>query len=191
MVTKPEHSNITIEEWLAHEQATGIKHEYIDGEIYAMSGGTLRHARLIQRCMKTLDNQIDNDTCEVLPGELRIRITATKYVYPDAIVVCGEPNIADDDVSALTNPTLIVEVTSPSSRSYDRGLKAEYYYNVSSVQAYLVVEQSRPYATLFLRKANAWEVTYYDGRDAIVPIAPLDSKLSLADIYEGISFEDA
>jgi len=82
MVTNPEKQNYTIEEWLAHEKATGIKHEYIDGEIYAMSGGTLRHARLIYRCMKAIDAHLDSEQCEVLPGELRVKINDTTYVYP-------------------------------------------------------------------------------------------------------------
>ena len=116
----------TVEEYLAFEQTSEIKHEYIDGEIYAMSGGTENHALIMMAISGFLYQKLSGTSCRGYPSEMRVKISDTKYVYPDLSVVCGESIFADEKRTMLTNPTLVVEVTSPSSRSYDMTQKAEH-----------------------------------------------------------------
>ncbi|MEO1166881.1 MAG: Uma2 family endonuclease [Chloroflexota bacterium] len=190
MVTKPERNDYTVEEWLAHQEATDRRYDYIDGEIYAMSGGTLRHGKIAGRVVTALNNGLQGKGCTVYTSDVAVKISDTKYVYPDASALCGEPIPADEAGTMLANPTVVVEVVSKSSAYYDRGLKADYYLSVPSISAYLVIDQNRPYAILHTKQNNQWVLTSFQGIDAVVPIDSLDTMLALKDVYDGIVFED-
>src|SRR5689334_162006 len=111
---------LSVQEYLRLERQAETKSEYLDGEMVAMTGGTLRHNRIITNVVRELSNQLHERTCEVFPNDLRVRIPSTNaYVYPDTTVVCGEPRVEDSYHDTLLNPTLIVEVLSPSTEGYD------------------------------------------------------------------------
>lgn len=189
MVTKPQKQHYTIEEWVAIEKATGIRHEYIDGEIYAMSGGTLRHGEISGKVSTALNNRLSGKGCHVYSSDVAVRISDTKYVYPDASALCGKPIPADDAETRLTNPTLVAEVVSKSSAYYDLGEKADYYFSVSSIQTYLVIDQNKPHVRVYTKDEKSWSVVSYAGRDAIVPVPSLDIELCLSELYLDIEFE--
>lgn len=180
----------TFEEYLAYEEETGIKHEYLDGEIYAMTGGTKKHAVISTNCTRVIGNQILDSGCYVTNSEMRVQISPTKFVYPDFVVVCGKDEFMDDKEITLLNPTLVAEVISESSEKYDRGLKSEYYRSVTSLKHYLIVEQNRVYVQLYTRgEDDKWIFQEFNQRDMTVPLDAIGVTLAINDVYRGFTFE--
>ena len=181
---------MTVADYLAYEEESEIKHEYIDGEIYPMTGGTLRHATIIMNTGGELRQRLKGRDCTVISSDMRIRVSPSRYVYPDLSVVCGDP-VTDDKSMTLFNPTMIVEVTSPSSVDYDRVIKRDYYETIPSIQAYLVIDQHRVLVELYMRREGGWLLHRFSDLDAEVPLAPLGCDLPLADICDGIQLDAA
>ena len=181
---------MTVAEYLAFEEGSEIKHEYIDGELYPMTGGTLNHSTIMMNVGGALWQRLRGTDCQALSSDMRIRISPTRYVYPDVSVVCGEPATEYKSLTLL-NPTLVVEVTSPSSIDSDRVIKRDFYETISSVQAYLVIDQHRALVELYTRAEGGWLLQRFSDLDAEVPLAPLNCDLPLADIYDGITFDAA
>jgi len=121
MATNPVPRKWTVEEYLAYEEETGIKHEYIDGEIYAMSGGTENHSLITMNTTFAVQSQLRGSSCRVHSSDMRIKISDLRYFFPEFSVVCGKAEFDDEKRTMLTNPTLVCEVLSPSSQDNDRG----------------------------------------------------------------------
>jgi len=189
MAMKPVKRTWTIAEYLAYELETGIKHEYIDGEIYAMTGGTENHSKIKVNTLIALGKQLTQaTTCSIYDSDMRIKITDVKYVYPDMSVVCGESVFADEEHTMLTNPTLVVEVLSATSANYDKGTKADYYLSLPSLQAYLLLAQDRAHAQLYTRHEAGWLLREFKGLEAIVPLESINCTLALSEAYRNIQF---
>jgi Uma2 family endonuclease len=135
-----ERSKLTPEEYLAWERLQPYKHEYFDGDVFAMSGGTPRHNRLSSSINAALVSSLGT-RCSVFTSDQRLRVQDRRYVYPDVVVVCGPPVVEHDDV--ITNPTIVVEVLSQSTEQYDRGLKWDGYQTRASLTDYVLVSQDR------------------------------------------------
>ena len=179
----------TVEEYLAYEEETQIRHEFIDGEIYAMAGGSIRHGDIIMNLSLALGQRLRGSRCRPLPSDIRMKISETKYVYPDLSFICQPRSVSDSKEIMVTSPIMVIEVTSPSSKNYDLGLKAEFYQSLPSLQAYLVVDQDRRYATLRLRREHFWATYKFEEPDAVIPLDVLDCELPLSEVYEGIEFD--
>ena len=177
---------MTVAEYFAFDEASEIKHEYIDGEIFPMTGGTLNHALIMVNAVGALWQRLKGTDCRVLSSDMRNRINPTRYVYPDFSVVCGDP-ATDEGAVTLWNPTLIGEVTSPSSMDYDRGLKRRFYHSMASLQVYLVIDQHRVHVELHERQDGGWLQREFSDLDAVIPLPALDCEIPLAEIYDGIS----
>jgi len=134
---------LSVEEYLAFERAADNKHEYDDGEIIAFAGASRQHNLVGGNTFRHLGNQLEGRPCEVYMTEMLVRIATTKYVYPDVVVVCDEPEFADEEFDILLNPTVIIEVLSPTTESRDRGDKLQYYGALERVKDYLLVAQDR------------------------------------------------
>lgn len=186
MASDPVKRRWTVEEYLAYEVETGIKHEYIDGEIYAMSGGSGDHALIMMNCGAELNLQLRGSQCRVYSSDLKVKISDSKYVYPDLSVVCNEAEYADDQRSILLNPIMVVEVVSPSSASYDRGSKLDFYRSVSSIQAYLILEQATAKAHLYSRENDKWLFQSFSGLETVVPLPLIDCQLAMDEVYRGV-----
>ena len=180
---------MTVEEYIAYDEATDIRYEYIDGEIHPLSGGTLYHGLIMANASGELRQRLKGSDCRVISSDMRNRVNRTRYVYPDFSVVCGEP-VTDERAVNLWNPTLVAEVTSPSSIDRDRGEKLLYYQSIASLQIYLVIDQHRVFVELYERQNDGWRRREYHDLEAIVPLKILDCDLPLAEIYDGIEFED-
>ena len=178
----------TAQEFLAFEAASAFKHELINGEVYDMSGGTGEHSQIAANIIFSLMSLLETSSCRVNTSDMMLKVRDDRYLYPDVSVVCGQPEYEDDSRLALVNPTLVVEVTSPSSAEADRGSKRESYMNLPSVQAYLVIDQHRIYAELYQRAAVGWRMQVLTSEDDVISIAALDIQLPLATIFRGISF---
>ena len=191
MVSNPIQQYWTVEEYLAYEQETDIRHEYIDGEIFAMAGGTENHSLITANALTEVSYQLRGSSCRAYTSDLRVKISDKKYVYPDFSVVCGEAEFADDNHTMLTNPVLVVEVTSPSSMSYDKIVKRDFYLTLPSLQGYLIIDQHRIFAELYTRKEIDWRIRQYMSIADIIQLEMLNCTLALTEVYRGIVFESA
>lgn len=175
---------MTHAEYCAFEREAAVKHEYLAGEVFAMTGGTLEHSRLAAQIGHLLLSALAGGPCRVLSADARVRIEDVDVdVYPDLSVVCGPPETAASDDHALLNPTLVVEILSKSTEAYDRGLKASYYRRIPSLKAYLLVAQDRPMLELQLRESGDRWVIVEAGPGQRLTIAPLGVELDVDAIY--------
>jgi Uma2 family endonuclease len=164
--------NHTYEDYLAFEGASLTKHEYCDGEIYAMAGGTIEHGALMTAAAVSLRQQLPS-TCYVLSSDVRIRIQASDLsTYPDVSVVCGQPERDARDATAMTNPTVVVEVTSPSSKDYDQGEKLSHYKQLPSLRAVLIIAFETKKITVVERSPAGWMRTEFRGGEIAVVVEP-------------------
>lgn len=179
-------AGVTVGEYLAMENSSPERHEYLDGVIYAMSGASPRHNLLVGNLHGMLRAGLRGRPCVMLPEGQRIFVPATGlYTYSDALVVCEGPRFHSEDPRSLTNPRVICEVLSPSTEAYDRGEKFQNYQSIASLQEYVIVEQHRPRVEHFLRRSNdQWLLTGYDGAAAVVALTTLGVSLSVAELYE-------
>jgi len=178
----------TYEEYLRALEVSGVKLEYCDGEIYAMAGGTPAHADLAASILRLLGNALLG-RCRVSSSDLRVRIEATDLTtFPDATVVCGERLLSKLDRHAVVNPSVLVEVTSPSSEDYDRGEKLSQYKQLPSLRAVLIVSHRRPQVTVVERTAGGWQEREVRSGGNVTLGAP-DLSLSVDELYAGINLE--
>ncbi len=177
---------MTVAEYLAFDETSEIRNEYIDGVIIPMTGGTGNHSAIIAYAIVALANALGEQDCVVRSSDMRVRIDKTKFVYPDISVVCGESIFEDQNETILLNPTVVLEVTSPSSLARDHVDKVAYYSAVPSIQGYLILDQTRVFAEWHRRGQDGWQLRQYASRDDLIPLEPLGCRLALAQIYRGI-----
>jgi Uma2 family endonuclease len=140
----------TVGDYLKLENHSPIRHEFVRGLIIAMTGGSINHARLVTAVGAQLATQLRGRSCEAFGSELRIRVAGDELIfYPDASVVCTQPIIDIEDEHAINNPTVLVEVTSPSSATYDRGEKFSFYQLIETLREYVVVSHTQRLVELF------------------------------------------
>ena len=181
---------LTPEEYLDWEAEQQIRHEYIDGEVYAMAGGTINHHRIARNILNTLTNQLKKRPCEVFGSDVKIRIDkANVFRYPDVSGLCGPIVHHDSEKDAYCNPALIVEVLSPSTEALDRGEKFNLYRLLDSFVEYLLVRQDRMEVELVSRESvHQWTSTIYNEAADVVTLRTLGCSLTLEDIYEKVEF---
>ncbi len=172
-------------DYLAFEAGAATKHEYVNGAVVAMAGGSFEHARLQGRLALRFGLLAEAAGCDVLSSDARVRIVATgRSTYPDLTVVCGDRVPAEDDADATTNPVLVVEVPSKTTAESDRGEKWAHYQRLPSLRAYLLVSQDESRLELFERAEEAATWTYREARaGASLPIAALGGTLDVDDVY--------
>jgi Uma2 family endonuclease len=172
----------TLEDYWAVELASPLRHEYVRGAIYAMAGGTPRHNEIAANVQHALRNALEDTGCRPVGSDQRIRTVEGEYTYADVSVFCGSIDVAPGPPpDTATNPVLLVEVLSGSTRAYDHGDKREMYQRIPSVRAIWLVEPDEPHVTVWTRTADGWTATTYDDRTAEVPA--LERSVSLADVY--------
>jgi Uma2 family endonuclease len=171
----------TYEQYLSLEEGSSVRHEYLDGEIYAMAGGTPGHAVLAATVIRLLGPLPAG--CRAATSDLRVRIPSTGLsTYPDVAVICGRTERAADDRLAVVNPVLLVEITSESTEDYDRGDKLRHYQELPSVQEVLFVSHREPRLTLHRRTDTGWVVVdAHEGQT--VTLAGLQVSLTVDDVY--------
>lgn len=191
MSTAEQLMRMTEEEYLAFDRAAiGVKHEYFNGEVYAMSGGGFDHSVISANVTAALHSRFRGKPCQVTQSDMRLKISETKaYVYPDVMVVCGKPALLGKADDLLTNPTVVVEVLSPSTASHDKNAKFAHYRKMPSVQDILFVDSQSLSVEAYRRSAGeTWLLTAHDTRETAVTLS-LDVSLPMAELYEGIEFE--
>ncbi len=180
---------LTPEEYLDFERKATTKHEYVNGQIFAMSGASFAHNFITANTANQLYNQLIDSECQVVTNDMRMKAIETEsYFYPDIVVVCGEPRAEDDTFDTLLNPTLIVEVLSPSTAAYDRGEKFAHYQQIASLQAYILVSQDKIRVEHYCREETEWRRADFQGLEEVLPLSSIDCELRLQDIYRRVRF---
>ena len=179
----------TYAEYLALEEESSVRHEFLDGEIYAMAGGSPDHAALAASMIGILRSQLPPG-CRAFTSDLRVRIAPTGLTtYPDAAVVCGPTQRSPEDPLAVTNPVLVVEVTSASTEEYDRGEKQRHYTSLPSVREVLIASHRTPELTLHRREGIGWTVVNA-GPGGVLRLTSVPAEIAVDEVYrEGL--EDA
>ena len=186
-------TKVTEEEYLAIDRAAEVRSEFFDGEMFAMSGGSMRHARLQRNIIVELHARLFGGKCEVFTSDFRVRISPGRmYAYPDVTVVCGKPLLADERQDILLNPTVIIEVLSPSTEQYDRGVKFQYYRGIESLKDYLLVDQNQVRIEQYTRgDASTWTLRDFQRPEDELRIDSIGVSLTLARIYDRIELPNA
>ena len=184
MPTTARRVHYTYPEYIALEEESSVRHEYLDGEIYAMAGGSPDHAALAAAIIALLGRQLPPG-CRVFTSDLRLRMPATGLsTYPDAAVVCGRTLRAQDDPLAVVNPVLVVEVTSPSTEDYDQGEKLRHYKGLASLREVVIVSHREPRLTIHRRQDGEWsEETARPGQTLL--LESLTTRIAVDDVYRG------
>jgi Uma2 family endonuclease len=181
----------TPEEYLAMESAAEYKSEYIDGEIYAMSGGSEAHILITDNIGAELRSQFKGRPCRAYTSEMRVRVSPKRmYTYPDVVAVCEPRQFTDEHRDTLLNPNVIFEVLSPSTEKYDRTFKFDRYTQLESLTDYVLVAQDSVRVEHFVRDGERWLFSVITDLNASIHLASIDCTLALAEIYDNVEFPD-
>lgn len=184
------------EEYISFERkfvpdAETVRHEYVKGKIISMSGASRAHNLISFNIAAELHPQLKGTESEAYISEMRVSSpTTSSYFYPDLVVVCDEPQFEDNQFDTLLNPIAIIEILSPSTEAFDRGEKFSHYRQIESLQEYIIVSQDKVNVERFLRRPDEWGYTSFQDINQQVPIASIESELSVQRIYQGVTFPD-
>lgn len=176
--------------YLAEERAAVDKHEYYQGEIVAMSGASLNHNMIFSNLFAEFAHIQKGKGCKPYGSNLRIHIPKnTLYTYPDISIICGEADLTDKEFDTATNPSVIIELLSKSTRNYDKGEKFTLYRDIDTLTEYILVDTEKIYVEKHIRNTDgSWQLTDYKSLENSFTIDCLQLNILLKDIYEGISF---
>ena len=175
-------------EYLVRERAAEYRSEYVDGEVCMMTGASRKHSLVTLNVGRSLADQLRGRPCETYLNDMRVKVARTgAYVYPDVLVSCGSAEVEDEHDDTLLNPTLLVEVLSPSTEAFDRGRKWEHYRRLPTLMDYLLVAQDRPRVERYTREGDGlWLFSETNGLDGVVSIDSVGCTLALRDVYERV-----
>jgi len=193
MAANPHRSHITVKEYLDLDQSSpDAKYEYIDGIAYdirgpqALAGGTRAHGRIALNIAILCDRLLTGSSCQVFTSDVRVQLSASRYVYPDITISCES---ADWQDNTIYDPRVVIEVLSPSTEAYDRGKKFAYYQQLASLQEYVLVSIQRQAVEVFTRTGNGWHYQLY-GSGESVHLPGLAISLPLTDVYVHVPMDD-
>ncbi len=180
----------TAEEYLELERQAEYKSEFVNGEIFALAGASEPHNLISTNCTGELRQQLKGKPCKLYSSDMRVQSESRRYTYPDVLVVCGDAEFIDEKRDTLTNPTLIIEILSPSTEGYDRGEKFASYRQLSSLQTYVLISQDKPLMEVFERQEDeSWRFNAHRGLNASVSLPTVGCDLSLREVYDRINLE--
>jgi Uma2 family endonuclease len=187
----PEVKFISQEEYLESERAALDKHEYYRGEIFAMSGASFEHNQIEDNIRLPLGLQLKGKKCRSFGSNLRVHVPEnTLYTYPDIIVICDEPKFVDDTFDTITNPSILIEILSPSTEAYDRGAKFDLYRDIQSLTEYILISSTSHHVISYTKSANdnSWIFKDYTQLHESLQIDSIQFKLPLSEIYAEVDF---
>ncbi len=204
-MAQPSHQYLTVEEYLWQEQRAEVKHDYHNGQVYNMAGGSPEHSQIAVNLTGELRALLRGSGCQVFNSDLKVAVEGNRrtkgnkrqpddefVTYPDASVVCGQLEFYKADRQTLANPKVLFEVLSPSTRNYDRSVKLEQYRKLPSLMAYVMIDSEKVWVEQYHRTAqNSWQVDGpLENIDASLRIEILNVDLPLTALYEEVSFQD-
>lgn len=172
-------------EYLEEERKALTKSEYYKGEVFAMSGASKNHNRIVASIIITIGQFLKSKSCHIYPSDLRVHnLENGLYTYPDVTIVCGKEEYQDEEFDTLLNPTIIVEVLSPKTEEYDRGTKFKLYRSIPSLKNYVMISSTDFSAEVYTRmENNEWNLNMTKEKEGIIHISAIDFDLSLNDVY--------
>jgi len=194
-INKEYNSKLTVEEYVELEQDTNQKYEFHDGYVYAMAGGTDNHNTITLNISTEIHNRLKGKKCRIKNSETKLWLEdKNKYVYPDAMIICGKQEESENLKDAFTNPVVIIEVLSKSTQGYDRGDKFGFYRAVRSLRHYVLIEQKEAKIDIFSRKSatSLWNIQTIEGLESNLELEIWETEtliISLKDIYYDVVFE--
>jgi Uma2 family endonuclease len=191
-LAKPIH-RLSEAEYLELERRAEYKSEFLDGEMFAMSGGTSSHSLIAANLIFAMKAQLKACACRVYTSDMRVKVQASGlYTYPDVSVACGEYQFDDEQEDTLLNPMVIVEILSDSREAYDRGKKFALYRKLPSLREYLLVDQHQPLVEMFIRQENGeWLLRACAGLESKFSLPSLSITIEMADAYSDVRFVPA
>ena len=185
-------TKLTPAEYLEFERKSEERHEYFDGEIYAMSGAKRNHNKIVGNLSGLIWQHLKGKDCEFYPTDMRVFVPATGlYTYPDLVVVCGEPQFQDNTFDTLLNPVLLIEVLSDSTEGYDRGKKFQHYRSIETLQEYVLVSQTEARVEKYVRHGDGfWLLSEAVGLDSEIEFASINCRVALSEVYDKINFDE-
>ena len=182
-------ASFTPAEYLRRERAAEYRSEYYAGEIFAMAGGSPRHSLIKLNISAMLRDRLLKLPCTPYDSDLRIRIPTGLYTYPDVSVICGELAFDDEHKDTVLNPTVLVEVLSPTTEAYDRGKKFDHYRRIESLREYVLVSQDEPRVERFLRNDDGtWTLAIASGLSDSIALPSLGLTLPLSEVFAKVDF---
>ncbi len=191
MALAQRHPIFSVEDYLDFERVQSERHEFLDGNVYAMAGESPRHSTICYNLYGITQNQLRGKRCRGYSPNMKVATNEKGlFSYPDLAIVCGEPKYHDKKSDVLINPTVIFEVLSPSTEHYDRGEKFLRYVNgIESLTDYILISQNKPAIEHFQKQSNGeWEKTEIEGIDSILRVASIECEISLSELYDLVEF---
>jgi Uma2 family endonuclease len=183
--------NYTLEEYAELEKSSEERLEYFEGNVWSMAGASSKHEDIVSNCITELKTKLRGRGCKVYGSNLRVKVPIyPPYRYPDVTAICGERTFENFyGLEVLVNPSLIIEVLSPSTEAFDLGYKFTYYKSIESFTEYMLVAQDRPHITLYTKQsAEVWNHREFNSLEDKIYLSSLDCEISVAEIYIDIEF---
>jgi Uma2 family endonuclease len=191
MASLPQPRFVTPQEYLALERSAEIKSEYLDGQIYAMTGAGRQHNRIVINLVRELANRLRTRPCDLFANDMRVKVDPTGlYTYPDLAVVCGEPQFEDRELDTLLNPGVIIEVLSDSTEAYDRGRKFAHYRRLETLREYVLVAQTRMQVEHYVRSGEQWIFSEIGDPEGVLRLESIGCEVRVGDMYERVEFPE-
>ena len=184
MIAHPLPPTLSVEEYLELEENSTVKHEYLDGHVYAMAGGTVDHGTIAVNVLAALRSQLRGGPCRVYNSDVKVRVGPRRFVYPDVSVSCDPRDHADGRALFISHPRLVVEVLSPKTAEYDQGDKFGMYRALESLETYVLIATERVAVEVRTRQAEgAWEAAHV-GPGEEVTLPSIGCRCAIAAFYE-------
>lgn len=186
----PKYNFISPDEYLKMERETEERNEYYDGLVLAMSGASLEHNCIDRNLIMSVGNFLKGKECQVLPFHMRVSNPSREnYLYPDASIVCGKPELEDDKFDTLTNPSVIFEILSPSTKGADKKGKFFFYMQIPSLKEYIMIDSERRHIIISRKQADSsWKFEELHEDAPALFIQTINFPLPLSELYEGTGF---
>ena len=185
-------TKLTVKEYLEFERSSDIKHEYFDGEIFAMSGAKRNHNKISTNLNGLVWQHLKGKNCENYSSDMRVFVPEVGlYTYPDLVVVCDESKFQDKVFDTLLNPVLLIEILSDSTEGYDRGKKFRLYRSIESLREYILVSQDEARIEKYMKSGDGfWILSEAVGINSEIEFASIECRVALAEVYDKVNFSD-
>lgn len=186
----PEMTYISIEEYLNSERLTSVKHQYYKGEVFAMGGTSLQHNIIFKNTFGHLFSKLKGKNCQPFGSDLRIHIPGNSlFTYPDISIICGKPETTDDKFDIVTNPSVIIEILSETTRNYDKGGKFTLYREIETLQEYILIDSESVRVEKFKKNDDqSWQLTEYKELQDTFTVETINEDFHLLELYSGVEF---
>jgi len=176
------------EEYLAMEREATDRHEYYKGEVFLMSGASFKHNVIEDNIRVLIGSHLKGKNCRSFGSNLRVHIPSnTLYTYPDVLIVCDEPKFADDVFDTLLNPSVLMEILSPSTANYDRGTKWDLYREIESLKEYILLDSTAVHLVHYTKNSDGtWTLSELKSKEQSFTMPTIGLQLSMADVYDGV-----